>query len=437
MEVRYLSIWDKIESASADEMRSIQDKRLVETVEYVYDRVPYYRKKMEDIDLYPEDIKSCDDLYKLPFTTKDDLRNTYPYGLVAVDLDEIVRIHASSGTTGKRIVVAYTKEDIDTWSDVMARCFARIETSSKDIVHVAYGYGLFTGGLGAHYGAEKLGATVIPISGGNSRRQVEFLTDLKPTVIACTPSYMLHLYEVMIDAGYTLDDISLKAGIFGAEPWSENMRKEIERLLKIKAYDIYGLSEITGPGVASECIAQNGLHINEDCYLPEIVDVIDHKPLGLNEQGEIVFTTIKKKGMPLIRYRTKDITKLFKDDCICGRTLVKMERVTGRTDDMLIIRGVNVFPSQIESVLLEFSQLTPNYQIIVDRINMMDVLNIHVEMNENLFTDEVKKIESLERSITGAIESVLGISAKVKLVEPKSIERSEGKAVRIIDRRKI
>ncbi|MDD4543867.1 MAG: AMP-binding protein, partial [Clostridia bacterium] len=263
-------------------MRSIQDKRLVETVEYVYDRVPYYKKKMEDIDLYPEDIKSCDDLYKLPFTTKDDLRNTYPYGLVAVDLDEIVRIHASSGTTGKRIVVAYTKEDIDTWSDVMARCFARIETDSKDIVHVAYGYGLFTGGLGAHYGAEKLGATVIPISGGNSRRQVEFLTDLKPTVIACTPSYMLHLYEVMIDAGYTLDDISLKAGIFGAEPWSENMRKEIERLLKIKAYDIYGLSEITGPGVASECIAQNGLHINEDCYLPEIVDVIDHKPLGLN-----------------------------------------------------------------------------------------------------------------------------------------------------------
>lgn len=437
MEVRYLSIWDKIESASADEMRSIQDKKLVETVEYVYDRVPYYKKKMEDIDLYPQDIKSCDDLYKLPFTTKDDLRNTYPYGLVAVDLDEIVRIHASSGTTGKRIVVAYTKEDIDTWSDVMARCFARIETDSKDIVHVAYGYGLFTGGLGAHYGAEKLGATVIPISGGNSRRQVEFLTDLKPTVIACTPSYMLHLYEVMIDAGYTLDDISLKAGIFGAEPWSENMRKEIERLLKIKAYDIYGLSEITGPGVASECIAQNGLHINEDCYLPEIVDVIDHKPLGLNEQGEIVFTTIKKKGMPLIRYRTKDITKLFKDDCICGRTLVKMERVTGRTDDMLIIRGVNVFPSQIESVLLEFSQLTPNYQIIVDRINMMDVLNIHVEMNENLFTDEVKKIESLEKSITGAIESVLGISAKVKLVEPKSIERSEGKAVRIIDRRKI
>lgn len=437
MEVRYLSIWDKIESASADEMRSIQDKRLIETVEYVYDRVPYYRKKMEDIGLYPQDIKSCDDLYKLPFTTKDDLRNTYPYGLVAVDLDEIVRIHASSGTTGKRIVVAYTKEDIDTWSDVMARCFARIETDSKDIVHVAYGYGLFTGGLGAHYGAEKLGATVIPISGGNSRRQVEFLTDLKPTVIACTPSYMLHLYEVMIDAGYTLDDISLKAGIFGAEPWSENMRKEIERLLKIKAYDIYGLSEITGPGVASECIAQNGLHINEDCYLPEIVDVIDHKPLGLNEQGEIVFTTIKKKGMPLIRYRTKDITKLFKDDCICGRTLVKMERVTGRTDDMLIIRGVNVFPSQIESVLLEFSQLTPNYQIIVDRINMMDVLNIHVEMNENLFTDEVKKIESLEKSITGAIESVLGISAKVKLVEPKSIERSEGKAVRIIDRRKI
>lgn len=432
-----MSIWDKIESASADEMRSIQDKRLVETVEYVYDRVPYYKKKMEDIDLYPQDIKSCDDLYKLPFTTKDDLRDTYPYGLVAVDLDEIVRIHASSGTTGKRIVVAYTKEDIDTWSDVMARCFARIETDSKDIVHVAYGYGLFTGGLGAHYGAEKLGATVIPISGGNSRRQVEFLTDLKPTVIACTPSYMLHLYEVMIDAGYTLDDISLKAGIFGAEPWSENMRKEIERLLKIKAYDIYGLSEITGPGVASECIAQNGLHINEDCYLPEIVDVIDHKPLGLNEQGEIVFTTIKKKGMPLIRYRTKDITKLFKDDCICGRTLVKMERVTGRTDDMLIIRGVNVFPSQIESVLLEFSQLTPNYQIIVDRINMMDVLNIHVEMNENLFTDEVKKIESLEKSITGAIESVLGISAKVKLVEPKSIERSEGKAVRIIDRRKI
>lgn len=437
MEVGHLKIWDKIESISLDEMRAIQDKRLNQTVKYVYDNVSYYKRKMDVIGLLPDDIKSCDDLYKLPFTTKDDLRDTYPYGLVAVDMEKIVRVHASSGTTGKRIVVAYTKEDIDTWSDVMARCFARIGTDTKDIVHVAYGYGLFTGGLGAHYGAEKLGATVIPISGGNSRRQVEFLTDLKPTVIACTPSYMLHLYEVMTESGFTLDDISLKAGIFGAEPWSENMRKEIERLLHIKAYDIYGLSEITGPGVASECTAQNGLHINEDCYLPEIIDIKTQKTLGLDMQGEIVFTTIKKKGMPLIRYRTKDITKLFRDHCECGRTLVKMERVTGRTDDMLIIRGVNVFPSQIESVLLEFSQLTPNYQIIVDRINMMDVLEIRVEMNENLFSDEVRKIELLERNITTAIESVLAISAKVKLVEPKSIERSEGKAIRIIDRRKI
>ncbi|OQC01036.1 MAG: Phenylacetate-coenzyme A ligase [Firmicutes bacterium ADurb.Bin099] len=430
-------IRDREESISLDEMRTIQSKRLVETVKHVYDNVAYYRKKMQDIGLLPGDIKGYEDLNKLPFTTKADLIETYPYGLVAVDMDKIVRVHASSGTTGKRIVVAYTKEDIDTWADVMARCFARIGTDVKDVVQVAYGYGLFTGGLGAHYGAEKLGATVIPISGGNSRRQVEFLTDLKPTVIACTPSYMLHLHEVMTEAGFTTDDISLKAGLFGAEPWSENMRKEIERLLNINAYDIYGLSEITGPGVASECCAKNGLHINEDCYLPEIIDMETQQPLGLDKQGEIVFTTIKKKGMPLIRYRTKDITKLFRDRCRCKRTLVKMERVMGRTDDMLIIRGVNVFPSQIESVLLEFSHLTPNYQIVVDRVNMMDTLEVRVEMNENLFSDEVRKIELLERNITGAIESVLGISAKVKLTEPKSIERSEGKAVRIIDRRKI
>ena len=430
-------IRDREESISLDEMRTIQSKRLVETVKHVYDNVAYYRKKMQDIGLLPGDIKGYDDLHKLPFTTKADLIETYPYGLVAVDMDKIVRVHASSGTTGKRIVVAYTKEDIDTWADVMARCFARIGTDVKDVVQVAYGYGLFTGGLGAHYGAEKLGATVIPISGGNSRRQVEFLTDLKPTVIACTPSYMLHLHEVMTEAGFTTDDISLKAGLFGAEPWSENMRKEIERLLNINAYDIYGLSEITGPGVASECCAKNGLHINEDCYLPEIIDMETQQPLGLDKQGEIVLTTIKKKGMPLIRYRTKDITKLFRDRCRCKRTLVKMERVMGRTDDMLIIRGVNVFPSQIESVLLEFSHLTPNYQIVVDRVNMMDTLEVRVEMNENLFSDEVRKIELLERNITGAIESVLGISAKVKLTEPKSIERSEGKAVRIIDRRKI
>lgn len=430
-------IRDREESISLDEMRTIQSKRLVETVKHVYDNVAYYRKKMQDIGLLPGDIKGYEDLNKLPFTTKADLIETYPYGLVAVDMDKIVRVHASSGTTGKRIVVAYTKEDIDTWADVMARCFARIGTDVKDVVQVAYGYGLFTGGLGAHYGAEKLGATVIPISGGNSRRQVEFLTDLKPTVIACTPSYVLHLYEVMTEAGFTTDDISLKAGLFGAEPWSENMRKEIERLLNIKAYDIYGLSEITGPGVASECCAKNGLHINEDCYLPEIIDMETQQPLGLDKQGEIVFTTIKKKGMPLIRYRTKDITKLFRDRCQCKRTLVKMERVMGRTDDMLIIRGVNVFPSQIESVLLEFSHITPNYQIVVDRVNMMDTLEVRVEMNENLFSDEVRKIELLERNITGAIESVLGISAKVKLTEPKSIERSEGKAVRIIDRRKI
>ena len=432
-----MGIWNKIECASYDELRSIQDMRLTETVKYVYDSVPYYKKKMADIGILPQDIKGVDDLCKLPFTTKDDLRDTYPYGLMAVPMSEIVRIHASSGTTGKRIVVTYTKEDIEIWSDVMARAFARIGADKTDIIHIAYGYGLFTGGLGAHYGAEKLGAAVIPISGGNSRRQLEFLTDLKPTVIACTPSYMLHLYEVMQESGLTTDDISLKAGLFGAEPWSENMRKEIERSLKIKAYDIYGLSEITGPGVASECSAQNGLHINEDHYLPEIIDMNTHLPLGLNNTGEIVFTTITKKGMPLIRYRTKDITKLFRDDCECGRTLVKMERVTGRTDDMLIIRGVNVFPSQIESVLLEFSELTPNYQIIVDRVNMMDCLEVHVEMSEVLFSDEVRKIEKLERSITSALESVLAISATVKLVEPKSIARSEGKAIRIVDKRKI
>ena len=436
MEVEHLGIWDKIESISYDEMRAIQDKRLIETVKYVYDNVEYYKKKMDNIGLLPDDIKNCDDLYKLPFTTKDDLRDTYPYGLVAVDMDEIVRIHASSGTTGKKIVVAYTKDDIDTWSDMMARCFARIGTEIRDIVHVAYGYGLFTGGLGAHYGAERLGATVIPISGGNSRRQVEFLTDLKPTIIACTPSYMLHLYEVMTEEGFTTKDISLKAGMFGAEPWSENMRKEIERLLNIKAYDIYGLSEITGPGVASECIAQNGLHINEDCYLPEIIDIKSKKPLGLDMQGEIVFTTIKKKGMPLIRYRTKDITKLFRDDCECGRTLVKMERVTGRTDDMLIIRGVNLFPSQVESVLLGIKETGPHYLLIVDRVNNLDTLELKVEVDEEFFLDKISQLEAIRKKIQDNLESTLSLGIKVTLVEPKMLERSEGKARRVIDKRK-
>ncbi|AZT90206.1 phenylacetate--CoA ligase family protein [Caldicellulosiruptor changbaiensis] len=430
--------WDEhMECMERGTLQEIQLKRLVETVKRVYTSVPYYRKKMQELGLIPEDVKDLSDLQKLPFTTKQDLRDNYPYGLFAVPLSEIVRIHASSGTTGKPTVVGYTKHDIGIWSEVMARTLVAAGADKHSFVQIAYGYGLFTGGLGVHYGAERIGASVIPISSGNTKRQIQLMVDFGTTLLACTPSYALYLAETMEEMGIDKSQLKLKSGVFGAEPWSENMRKEIESKLNIKAYDIYGLSEIIGPGVAFECEYQCGMHINEDHFLPEIINPETGEVLGEGEYGELVFTTITKEGLPLIRYRTRDITALHYDRCKCGRTLVRMEKVIGRTDDMIIIRGVNVFPSQIESVLLEMGEVEPHYQLIVDRVNNLDVLEVLVEVSERMFSDEVKKLEQLEKKITKAIEDTLGISVKVRLVEPKTIERSEGKAKRVIDKRKI
>ncbi|ADL42349.1 Phenylacetate--CoA ligase [Caldicellulosiruptor obsidiansis OB47] len=433
-----MKYWDEhMECMDRNNLQEIQFKRLVETIKRVYTNVPYYRKKMQERGIIPEGIKSLDDLRKLPFTTKQDLRDNYPYGLFAVPLSEIVRIHASSGTTGKPTVVGYTKHDIGIWSEVMARTLVAAGADKHSFVQIAYGYGLFTGGLGVHYGAERIGASVIPISSGNTRRQIQIMVDFGTTVLACTPSYALYLAETMEEMGIDKSQLKLKSGVFGAEPWSENMRKEIETKLNIKAYDIYGLSEIIGPGVSFECEYQCGMHINEDHFLPEIINPETGEVLGEGEYGELVFTTITKEGLPLIRYRTRDITALHYDRCRCGRTLVRMEKVIGRTDDMIIIRGVNVFPSQIESVLLEMGEVEPHYQLIVDRVNNLDVLEVLVEVSERMFSDEVKKLEQLEKKITKAIEETLGISVKVRLVEPKTIERSEGKAKRVIDKRKI
>ncbi|WAM34800.1 phenylacetate--CoA ligase family protein [Caldicellulosiruptor morganii] len=430
--------WDEhMECMDRSTLQEIQLKRLIETVKRVYTSVPYYRNKMQKLGLIPEDIKDLNDLQKLPFTTKQDLRDNYPYGLFAVPLSEIVRIHASSGTTGKPTVVGYTKHDIGIWSEVMARTLVAAGADKHSFVQIAYGYGLFTGGLGVHYGAERIGASVIPISSGNTKRQIQLMVDFGTTLLACTPSYALYLAETMEEMGVDKSQLKLKSGVFRAEPWSENMRKEIESKLNIKAYDIYGLSEIIGPGVAYECEYQCGMHINEDHFLPEIINPETGEVLGEGEYGELVFTTITKEGLPLIRYRTRDITALHYEKCRCGRTFVRMEKVIGRTDDMIIIRGVNVFPSQIESVLLELGEVEPHYQLIVDRVNNLDVLEVLVEVSERMFSDEVKKLEQLEKKITKAIEDTLGISVKVRLVEPKTIERSEGKAKRVIDRRKI
>lgn len=433
-----MKYWNETyECMSREEMRKVQSERLIDCVKRVYNNVPLYRAKMQSIGLEPGDIKSVDDLSKLPFTYKQDLRDTYPYGLFAVPMKDIVRVHASSGTTGKKTVVGYTKEDIETWSEAMARSLSNAGADSDSFVQVAYGYGLFTGGLGAHYGVEKIGASVIPASGGNTKVQIQLIKDLGTTHLACTPSYALYLAEEMEEAGIKKEDLKLKAGIFGAEPWSDNMRKEIEQRLGILAVDIYGLSEIMGPGVACECSCQNGLHVQEDHFIPEIIDPITCEVLPEGSKGEIVFTTVTKQGLPLIRYRTRDISSLNYSKCECGRSLVRMERVSGRSDDMLIIRGVNVFPSQIESVLLDIGQTAPHYLLIVDRIDNLDTLEIWVEMNQTMFSDQIKKIEDVERRIRKEVESTLGISAKVKLVEPKTIERSEGKAKRVIDKRKI
>ena len=420
-----------------EEIKRIQSERLVWQVARMYDRVELFRKRMDEKKLKPEDIKSIDDLSKLPFSYKQDLRDYYPYGLFAEPLKNIVRTHASSGTTGKQIVVGYTRHDLEMWADCMARQLAAAGTTDEDVVQVSYGYGLFTGGLGAHAGAERIGATVVPTSSGNTARQIRTMVDFGTTVLCCTPSYSMYLAEAIEEAGLR-DKIRLKSGVFGAEPWTEDMRHAIENSLGIKAFDVYGLSEIMGPGVSYECECQNGMHVNEDMFVPEIIDPDTGEVLPEGAQGELVFTTLTKEGFTVIRYRTRDICSLNYEQCECGRTFVRMNKPTGRSDDMMIIRGVNVFPSQIEEVLLRISEgVTPNYQIIVGRENNTDTLDINVEMTEKLFADDVKSIEKIERKIVSDLRSVLGIGAKVHLVNPKTIARSEGKAKRVIDNRNL
>jgi phenylacetate-CoA ligase len=431
-------IWNEtMECATRDEMKAVQTERLKETVRRIYHNVPSYRQKMQEAGLVPDDIQSIDDLSKLPFTLKTDLRDNYPFGMFTVPMSEIVRIHASSGTTGKPTVVGYTRKDLNSWAEVVTRSLCMAGVHRDDIVQVAYGYGLFTGGLGLHYGCENLGASVIPISGGNTEKQLQLMQDFGTSVIACTPSYSLYLAEEMEAAGIKKEDLKLRVGIFGAEPWTENMRREIESKLGLKAIDIYGLSEIIGPGVSCECEHQVGMHINEDHFIPEIIDPISLEPLPAGEIGELVFTTITKEGIPLIRYRTRDLTRLNYEKCACGRTLVRMEKCKGRSDDMLIIRGVNVFPSQIESVLLEMSETAPHYLLIVEREGNLDTLKLMVEVQEQFFSDEIRKLEELRKKITHKLQSTLGISVDVKLVEPKTIERTAGKAKRVIDNRKL
>lgn len=432
-----MEIWNRhFECMKRDSLRKIQGERLLETVGRVYFNVPYYRHKMQEAGLGPEAIRSIDDLAKLPFTNKQDLRDNYPFGLFAVPMSEIVRIHASSGTTGKPTVVGYTRADISTWSEVMARTLTCAGADRNDFIQIAYGYGLFTGGLGLHYGGEKIGASVIPISGGNTMRQIQLMHDFGSTVLACTPSYALYLAEAIQESDIKRDELKLRVGVFGAEPWTENMRHEIEDKLRIKAIDIYGLSEVIGPGVASECLVQEGLHVNEDHFYPEIVDPETLEVLPEGKTGELVFTTLTKEGLPLIRYRTRDLTRLTTKKCRCGRTIVRMEKCLGRSDDMLIIRGVNLFPSQVESVLLEMSEIKPHYQLFVDRINNLDTLELKVEVDEAFFLDKISQLEALRTKIQNSLESALGLGIKVTLVEPKMIERSEGKSKRVIDKRK-
>ena len=431
-------IWnDEFETLPREVIESLQVKRLRQTLQRVNATVPFYREQFRKAGVTPEQIKSLDDLRRLPFTLKQDMRDNYPYGLFAVPLEQIVRIHASSGTTGKPTVVGYTRRDIDTWSELMARSFVAAGAHKGDVIHNAYGYGLVTGGLGAHYGAERLGASVIPMSGGNTKKQLMIMQDFGSTVLTCTPSYSLYLAEVAAEEGIDFKSLKLKVGIFGAEPWSEEIRNEIEAKLNIKAIDIYGLSEILGPGVAIECIeAQKGLHIWEDHFIPEIINPDTGEVLPHGERGELVITTITKEGIPMIRYRTRDITRIIPEPCICGRTHVRLERMSGRSDDMLIIRGVNVFPSQIESVLITIEGVEPHYQLIVDREENLDTLEVQVEVNEQSFSDEIKVLQGLSTRIQKEIKDMLGVTCKVRLVEPKSIARSEGKAKRVIDKRK-
>ena len=430
-------IWNEAkECMSRDEMEHLQSTRLVKQVNYVYHNVEYYRKKMQAAGLEPGDIKGIEDITKLPFTTKDDLRNTYPCGLFAVPRSEVVRIHASSGTTGKATVVGYTRRDIEVWSECVSRVLAMADIGKNDTVQVSYGYGLFTGGLGAHYGVENVGATVVPLSTGNTKKQLTMMKDLGVTAIMCTPSYLMYLTESIEEQGI-LNELQLKSAVCGAEPWTEEMRNQIESRLHIKAHDIYGLSEIMGPGVAGDCVYHKGLHINEDHFLPEIISADTLTPIGDGEIGELVFTTLTKEALPLIRYRTKDLTSISHGKCECGRTTARLSRFVGRSDDMLIIRGVNVFPSQVEAALLEMGETSPNYLMIVDRVNNLDTLEVLVEVDEKFFSDEIKELENLTKKITHVLQQALLIQPKVKLVEPKTLERSEGKAKRVIDNRKL
>jgi len=426
----------EIETASREQLTAWQNERLVKQVKHVWDNVPYYRAKMEAKGLTPDDIKSIDDLHKLPFVTKSDLRECYPYGLLAKPKSDVVRIHSTSGTTGKRVVAYYTQHDVDLWEDCCARAIMAAGGTNEDVCQVAYGYGLFTGGAGLHGGSHKVGCMTIPISSGNTERQIMFLQDLQATILCCTPSYAAYLGESMKEMGLTPDQIPLKAGIFGAEAWSEEMRHDIEKTLGIKAYDIYGLTELSGPGVAFECSAQAGMHINEDHFIAEIIDPDTEEVLPPGSKGELVFTSITKEAFPLLRYRTRDICQLNYEPCSCGRTHVRMAKPMGRSDDMLIIRGVNVFPSQIETVLLN-NGYAANYQIIVDRVKNTDTLDVQVEMTPEMFTDNVGEIERRQKVLVDGMRNMLGIGAKVTLVAPKTITRSEGKAVRVIDKRKI
>ena len=428
----------EIEALDRAELKKLQSERLVNQVKRSYENVECFRNRMDELGLKPSDIHGVEDLHKLPFSYKNDLRDYYPYGLFAVPMSEVKRVHASSGTTGKRIVVGYTDNDIEMWADCISRMLTGIGVTPEDIVQVSFGYGLFTGGFGVHYGIEKLGATVIPMSAGNTDLQIQTMIDFGATVLCCTPSYGMYLAEEIEKRGLR-DQIKLRIGIFGAEPWTEEMRSQLESKLGIKAYDIYGLSEVMGPGVACECTQQHGMHVWEDNFIVEIIDPETEEVLPEGSMGELVFTSLTKEAFPVIRYRTKDICSLITEPCSCGRTHIRMNKPQGRSDDMLIIRGVNVFPSQIEEVLLKVAggSITPNYQIIVGRVNNTDTFEVNVEMSEELFTDEIKSIEAIEKSITGRLRSVLGIGAKVRLVNPKSIERSEGKAKRVIDNRNL
>lgn len=424
------------ETLPREELDSLQLRRLKNACSRVYANVPFYRQRFDDIGIHPEDIKSLNDLKLLPFTEKQDLRNNYPFGLFAVPRENIVRLHASSGTTGKATVVGYTRRDLDTWADLVARSFAMAGLTARDSIHNAYGYGLFTGGLGAHYGAERLGMTAIPVSGGSTKRQVELMRDFGATAICCTPSFALHLYDAGQQMGIDIRQLPLRVGIFGAEPWTEEMRRDVEAKLGITALDIYGLSEVMGPGVAMECMeGKNGLHVQEDHFLAEIIDPVTGEQLPVGSRGELVLTTLTKEGIPLLRYRTRDITALDYTPCACGRTFARVKRFTGRSDDMLIIRGVNVYPLQIEGILLEAAGTSPHYQIIISRDGNMDSMEVQVEISENNFSDTIKSLQVREAGIQKTIKEYLGVSAKVRLVEPRSIPRSEGKAARVIDKR--